>query len=154
MDITVRKAKQEDISQIIELDFENFSNVYDKNFYIDKINFGMMIVAQDDKKIVGFILFNILFDESEIYKVVVSQEYRRKNIARSLMENYFVAMKENCVSKIFLEVRESNKNAIKLYRKFGFRDIKIIENYYSKPLENGIAMIKEVEDERCENIRD
>ena len=30
MDITVRKAKQEDISQIIELDFENFSNVYPK----------------------------------------------------------------------------------------------------------------------------
>ncbi|MGN1119506.1 MAG: GNAT family N-acetyltransferase, partial [Oscillospiraceae bacterium] len=41
-----------------------------------------------------------------------------------------------------LEVRESNEKAISLYKKLGFENAGMRKNFYSKPVENGIIMIK------------
>ena len=45
----------------------------------------------------------------------------------------------------FLEVRESNVNAIKLYEKMEYKNIGIRKNFYEKPVENAIIMSKIIE---------
>ena len=49
---------------------------------------------------------------------------------------------ENRVVNITLEVRKSNKIAIHLYKKFGFREVAIRKYYYGD--EDGILMEKQV----------
>ena len=46
---------------------------------------------------------------------------------------------------LFLEVRESNVNAIKLYEKMEYKNIGIRKNFYEKPVENAIIMSKIIE---------
>ena len=46
--------------------------------------------------------------------------------------------KSACASKIFLEVRESNQPARRLYEKHGFREIGRRRRYYQNPLEDAI----------------
>ena len=142
--ILYRYAKNKDVFDILSLDDENFFNNFDENFYLEYIKNQRVIVAENQKNIVGYILFNQILDEAEIYKIVVSKEFRKKQIAFKIVEFLLDELKKNDVKKIFLEVRKSNIPAISLYKKCGFINIREIIDYYTNPKEDGIMMLKEV----------
>ncbi|WP_455092993.1 ribosomal protein S18-alanine N-acetyltransferase [Parvimonas micra] len=142
--ILYRYAENKDVFDILSLDDENFSNNFDEKFYLEYIKNQRVIVAENQKNIVGYILFNQILDEAEIYKIVVSKNFRKKQIAFKIMEFLLNELKKNNVKKIFLEVRKSNIPAINLYKKCGFIEIREIVDYYTNPKEDGIMMLKEV----------
>ena len=142
--ILYRYAKKEDVFDILSLDEENFSNNFDEKFYLEYIKNQRVIVAENEKKVIGYILFNQILDEAEIYKIVVSKDFRKKKIAFKIMEFLLEDLQKNDVKKIFLEVRKSNIPAINLYKKCGFIEIREIVDYYTNPKEDGIMMLKEV----------
>lgn len=144
----VRFANVDDYSLIFEIDKKFFKNFYLEDFYLKKINEKKILVLEFERKLIGFILFDFIFDEAEIYKIVLLEEYRNKNLSKILMEKFISEMKNKKISKIFLEVREKNIFAIKLYKFFGFKEIRKIKDYYKEPKEDGIVMLKEVNDER------
>lgn len=141
-------AKEEDIFSILKIDFESFNNHYDEKFYSNKILEKKIIVVKLCEKIIGFIFFDSIFQETEIYKLVIKKNYRNKGIASFIMEFFLDEMKKNKQEKIFLEVREGNEIAINLYKKFDFKYVRKIKNYYSNPTEDAIVMLKEVNNER------
>ena len=59
-------------------------------------------------------------------------------------DRQLVVMKEKNVTRILLEVRESNVPAKTLYENYGFSEIAVRKNYYTKPLENAIVMEKHI----------
>lgn len=142
--ILYRYAENKDVFDILSLDEENFSNNFDEKFYLEYIKNQRIIVSENEKSIVGYILFNQILDEAEIYKIVVSKNFRNKQIAFKIMEFLLNELKKNDVKKIFLEVRKSNIPAINLYKKCGFIEIREIVDYYTNPKEDGIMMLKEV----------
>ncbi|MEB3011974.1 ribosomal protein S18-alanine N-acetyltransferase [Parvimonas sp. D2] len=142
--ILYRYAENKDVFDILSLDNENFSNNFDEAFYLEYIQNQRVIVAEKEKNVIGYILFNQILDEAEIYKIVVSKDFRKKQIAFKIMEFFQDELKKNDVKKIFLEVRKNNILAINLYKKCGFIEIREIVDYYSNPKENGIMMLKEV----------
>ena len=141
--ISYRYAVSEDVFDILNFDKEYFSNNFDEKFYIEYIENKKVLVAKE-KDVVGYVLFNQIFDEAEIYKIVVSKDFRNKQIAYNLIEFLIKELKLRDVSKVFLEVRESNIPARNLYKKCGFVEIRKIFDYYNNPKENGIMMLKEV----------
>ena len=142
--ILYRYAENKDVFDILSLDNENFSNNFKEAFYLEYIKNQRVIVAEKEKNVIGYILFNQILDEAEIYKIVVSKDFRKKQIAFKIMEFFQDELKKNDVKKIFLEVRKNNILAINLYKKCGFIEIREIVDYYSNPKENGIMMLKEV----------
>lgn len=142
--ILYRYAENKDVSDILSLDKENFSNNFEEEFYLEYIKNQRVIVAEKEKNVIGYILFNQILDEAEIYKIVVLKDFRKKQIAFKIIEFLLNELKKSDVKKIFLEVRKSNIPAINLYKKCEFIDIREIVDYYSNPKENGIMMLKEV----------
>ncbi|MFT4445107.1 ribosomal protein S18-alanine N-acetyltransferase [Parvimonas sp. G1967] len=142
--ILYRYAENKDVFDILSLDEENFSNNFDEKFYLEYIKNQRVVVTENENIIVGYVLFNQILDEAEIYKIVVSKNFRKKQIAFKIMEFLLNELKKNNVKKIFLEVRKSNIPAINLYKKCGFIEIREIVDYYTNPKEDGIMMLKEV----------
>ena len=79
-------------------------------------------------------------DEADITKVAVAKDAQGQGIGSMLMKELISRAPELGVAKIFLEVRESNEAALRLYKKFGFEQIGIRKNYYTSPLEDAISM--------------
>ncbi len=142
--IFVTKATKDDLSEILNLDFDNFSNNFDEKFYLNYIEQEKILLAKEKDKTVGYILFEYIVNEAEIYKIAVSKKHRKLGIGSLIMKEFLNFMSEKSADKIFLEVRESNFAAINLYRKFGFVNVRTIIDYYKNPKENGFMMIKEV----------
>lgn len=74
-------------------------------------------------------------DECEILNLAVDPQFRRRGIARCLVSLAIAAPRT-----VFLEVRESNAPARKLYEGAGFRVITSRETYYNDTHESAIVM--------------
>ena len=95
-----------------------------------------------DKNIVAFIQYEDIYDRFELDNIFVLDEYRNKGIASILMEFMINNGKNKKITNITLEVREDNAKAINLYKKYGFVEKTIRNNYYDNC--NGILMEKEM----------
>ena len=71
--------------------------------------------------------------------MAILEKYRNKGFASKLLCYVFEHMNTE-INSIYIEVRETNIKALKFYRKFGFIEYNIRENYYSSPTENAILM--------------
>lgn len=107
----------------------------DKYFYL---------LAFDDKNIVGYVFFVTSVDEAELVKIAVDKNYRRKCFGITLLKNSFDNLKRKGIKSVFLEVRQSNNQAIGLYKKMGFNEINTRKNFYRFPTEDGIVMKLEI----------
>jgi ribosomal-protein-alanine N-acetyltransferase len=74
--------------------------------------------------------------EAEILYLFTLGPFRRLGFARSLLN----LLKKQGAGILFLEVRESNTPARKLYETEGFNQIGLRRNYYSDPPEDAIVM--------------
>jgi ribosomal-protein-alanine N-acetyltransferase len=80
---------------------------------------------------VGYIIFWIKYeDEGHIISIAVDKNHRRQDVGSKLVETSHEAFKKFGVKVIKLEVRIGNKGARKFYSKMGFKEEKIVEDYY------------------------
>ena len=95
-----------------------------------------------EDNIIGYLEYSLIYDRIEIDNFRVLEEYRNQGIGTKLM-SYLVSLAISLrVVNITLEVRVSNDIAIKLYKKFGFREVALRKYYYGD--EDGILMEKQV----------
>jgi len=94
-------------------------------------------VAVCENRVAGFLAARSLGDgECELLNLAVSPQFRRRGIARRLVEALAGAFRGN----IFLEVRESNLAARNLYKSMEFKEIGTRPGYYDVPPEAAIVM--------------
>ncbi|MCM1132586.1 MAG: ribosomal protein S18-alanine N-acetyltransferase [Ruminococcus flavefaciens] len=104
---------------------------------------GIVIACYADMCVVGLISGYFAGDEADITSVAVDENYRRQGIALLLMEEFHKHLPD-CISEIFLEVRESNTPAISLYEKCGFEKLSVRKNFYDNPPENAVVMVRKL----------
>lgn len=93
------------------------------------------------KFICGYLIANQMADESELLRVAVTEEHRQKGIGKCLLKYYLTDIHGN---RYFLEVRESNAAARRLYEMFGYKALGLRKAYYHEPEE--AAVIYELEE--------
>jgi len=94
-------------------------------------------VAVEDGHVAGFLVARrVAPDEAELLNIAVAPEFRRKRVARDLLG----ALLADTRGTLFLEVRESNTAARKLYKSIGFQEVSVRRDYYENPPETAIVM--------------
>jgi ribosomal-protein-alanine N-acetyltransferase len=79
--------------------------------------------------------------ELHINNVAVRGLYRRRGIARTLLEMILAEGIRGGAERAFLELRAGNNAALKLYEECGFRVTARRQKYYSEPVEDALVMI-------------
>lgn len=142
----IRDAELRDLNEI-EILYENlFKDMSEMNSYYIKeakqdvsfIKMAMnsedykLFVAEEDKKVVGFIVasisetnkFNCIVEHRFLYIIdlYVDKNYRGKKIATKLIDKAFTYAREKDLDHVELSVLSENAGAQKLYEKLGFRE--------------------------------
>jgi len=134
----IRKCEEEDLEKVLEIEKTSFDYPYSRDIFEDYLNSDFFIVAEEDSKIVGYVLGEEREDEGVIVSIAVSPEYRFQGVGTSLMKKI---QRKMDVNRYFLIVRDSNREAQIFYDKLGFSKITRIEDYYQND-EDGILMQK------------
>ncbi|MBC8590041.1 ribosomal protein S18-alanine N-acetyltransferase [Wansuia hejianensis] len=142
-DILVREVTEEDIDQIVEIEKQTFSTPWSKNAFLIEIRENKLakyIIAEFDKKIVGYGGIWLILNEGHITNIAVKKDYRGKGIGNKLVEGLIDYCEKKDIENMTLEVRKSNIVAQNLYKKYGFVDFGIRPKYYSDNNEDAIIM--------------
>lgn len=131
----IRSARSDDLEAIAAIEAAGMQDPWNANQIAESLRDHRVRVLLDEMRIVGFLIYSTVLDESELLQIVVSPECRKRGFGRMLMEDFFSELKKDGIVTSFLEVRESNAPAIALYQSFGFTAAGIRKNYY--PAENG-----------------
>ena len=105
---------------------------------------SLFLVCKDSEGILGYVSFKYILDEGEINRVCVDEAHRNRGIASYLMDSIMDFCKQKNISKIFLEVRQSNYKAINLYKKYGFGEYSVRKAYYRDNKEDALLMMKDM----------
>lgn len=70
--------------------------------------------------------------EAEIVSVGVPPRARRKGVGEQLMRHAVRECQTDRLGRLVLEVDETNRGAVALYRRLGFREVGARESYYRK----------------------
>lgn len=89
-----------------------------------------LLIATKEEKVVGYCLYQQLFEQGEIFRIATHPDYQRQGIAAQLLEELFAALTAQGGESLLLEVRADNVPAIALYERYGFAVIHRRKGYY------------------------
>ncbi|WP_394222035.1 ribosomal protein S18-alanine N-acetyltransferase [Alteromonas gracilis] len=117
-------------AQVVPWKPTTFADCFTKPYY--------GVFAFHGQEVIGYAIVLEVVDEATLMDIAVDGSCRGKGIGRSLVEFVKNQSSLNGMNEMWLEVRESNHNAIKLYESSGFEHIETRKNYYTtQPTEGG-----------------
>jgi len=99
-------------------------------------------VAEIDGQTCGYLLASWTFGEGNIDRVGVEPAWRRRGIARALMEDALAGLARRGVREVWLEVGASNEPAVRLYEAAGFSIVTRRRRYYPGPPPDDALIMK------------
>ena len=130
----LRDASVSDVACFANIDAAATAFPWSRTQYEQSLRDHQCRVLTVDGAIVGFLVYTVGIDEAELLNVVVSPEHQRRGYGRRLVED-FIGINRGGAERLFLEVRDSNDSAIRLYQSLGFFQCGTRKGYY--PAEQG-----------------
>ena len=93
----------------------------------------MVVMSTDTDEVVGYCLYQVVFEQAEILRIGTHPDYQRQGIASQVFSKLHKWLAESQVESLLLEVRADNTAAIALYEQQGFTIIHRRKGYYQQP---------------------
>jgi len=141
--ISVRTANVADIAAIVSIEALSKSVTWAPSGFLEELskNNSLNLIAEERLSLaVGFLLSECVLDECCINTIAVSPAFRRRGIAKKLIESLFSIAKQRGIVSIHLEVRSKNLAAIALYNAMGFCSCGVRKAYYNDTGEDALLM--------------
>lgn len=135
-----------DLDEIMLIERSSYPVPWSPSFFRQELQVACArsILAEVHGKIIGYVLFWILPGAIDIHNIAVHVDYRRRGVARALLERVIEQARRQSIVRVMLEVRQSNSPAQKLYNGMGFLNTGIRKGYYSDNGEDALAMTLEL----------
>lgn len=139
----VRRCELRDLPEVGAINLASLPENYSDFFFAEilKESPETFFIAERYGRGVGYIMCRIEYGFSNVRKiglakkghvvsVAILQEHRAKGLGTALIEEAIQGMKDKGCSEVYLEVRKTNRDAIPLYEKLGFKVTSVLEGYY------------------------
>lgn len=142
----IRPARIGDTDQIAQIEARSFTDPWPREGVRAVLSSRTVtaLVAESDSRLIGYVIARDAAGVAEILDLAVSAEWRRAGVATALLRALTEMLERSGVKEIFLEVRESNRAARKLYLAHGFSPSGRRPRYYRKPVEDAMLFKRTV----------
>ena len=145
----IRLMQAVDVEAVSKIERSVQSHPWTLKQFQDAVTAYQSTVIEVQGQVAGFCILQPVLDEANLLLMAIDPAQQGQGLGYQLLEASVVMLKNNPV-QIFLEVRESNQAAIKLYEKSGFHQIDLRKNYYPNSngsREHAIIMVKACTDD-------
>lgn len=144
MDALITPASRKDLPAIMEIEKQSFLSPWDSltMFLAMDDPQGRGTVAWAGTTLVGYCFAHAMHDMVHILNLAVRPDWRRRGVARCLLNDLIVFGRQTGRPFVFLEVRSSNGEAKALYAGMGFRHVCTWRKYYQDTHEDAEIMLK------------
>ncbi|NIP58091.1 MAG: ribosomal protein S18-alanine N-acetyltransferase [Gemmatimonadetes bacterium] len=144
-DLRIRPMEHGDVARVAELESEAFTNPWKPRTFrrlLERPGPELWVAELPGAGVVGYFVLWVAHEEGELANLAVAPEHRRRGIGSALLDRVLERARDGGVRSLFLEVRVSNDEAVRLYEGRGFEVIAEREAYYDRPKEDALVMMK------------
>jgi ribosomal-protein-alanine N-acetyltransferase len=143
LNVLIRVMTEADLPRVMEFERAFFTDPWSENAFREAMAEPdwRLLVAQVGEEIVGYACYVIIDIESHLTNIAVAESFRRKSVAKQLLEHILRVVREANCQYLLLEVRPSNTGAVAFYRKHGFQHLYRRPRYYRNPVEDALVMV-------------
>ncbi len=143
MSLHFSEGNIDDIEEVFRLNRALFDEFWSKDVMLQSLQVGYdLYLCRDGQELIAYLLSQDILFETQVMQIGVKPEYRRRGIAKKLMQMLMEEKKDMDV--VMLEVRASNTGSQAFYAQLGFTEVGVRPNYYSetatKPREDAVLM--------------
>ena len=144
----VRRATVEDLPDVVALERQCYSDPWTPGAFAslpDNPAVYFVVARQADSgPLTGYAIAWHVLDESELANLAVQPSSRRSGVGALLLDATLENARQESVKRVYLEVRESNVAARRLYASRGFSEVGRRKKYYRSPDEDALILRREV----------
>lgn len=144
--LKIGPMSEEDIEAVAAIEQDSFSDPWPLESFQAELEYNRQasyFVARLGTEVIAYIGAWLVVDEVHITTLAVKKSHRRKGIASRLIETLIEAASPGGARYFTLEVRPSNKAALRFYEKYGFSVLGRRRRYYND--EDALIMTRERE---------
>jgi [ribosomal protein S18]-alanine N-acetyltransferase len=138
--IAIRTFSYTDLPQVLAIERRAFTSPWSLAMFVLELSkpSGIYLAAVQGTEIVGYVICARYVEAYHVMTLAVAPEHRREGIASILLDAVIERAGED--ANYTLEVRVSNRGAIALYERYGFRGVGTRPRYYADNGEDAIIM--------------
>ena len=139
--IAVRRLNYADLPQVTAIERRSFPTPWSLAMFVLELSkpSGICLAAMRDGELVGYLVCSRYDRVWHVMNVSVDPDHRRRGIASTLLSELLERVRDP-QAQFTLEVRDSNRGAIALYERFGFRSAGVRRRYYQDNGEDALIM--------------
>ena len=151
--VAIRSASVDDLDRIAEIEQACFSDPWTRDalasaLALPHVRFFVGELAPSagdgERGTAGYVVALVLGDEGEIADLAVLPAARRRGVGTALLDRTEKDLAARGVRTLYLEVRESNADALALYRSRGFEPVGRRRGYYRHPPEDALVLRRDL----------
>jgi len=143
MTVDVRLATVADVEAVVAIEQAAFSDPWSANAFHEALSHPAVFFAcaqSGGGDVAGYVVAWFAADEGEIANLAVSPNAWGGGVGRALLASALDVASSRGASAVYLEVRDSNDRARRLYRSSGFEEVGRRRRYYRRPVEDAIVL--------------
>lgn len=144
--LALRPARAEDLSAVAAIEAACFkSDPWPRQSFeafLDRRGVSFMVAedAESAAGILGYVILLCVADEGELLNLAVAHDSRRGGVGAALLRHVLDLAAAHGIRTVYLEVRDSNDAARKLYSSHGFIEVGRRRRYYERPVEDALIL--------------
>jgi ribosomal-protein-alanine N-acetyltransferase len=138
--LAVRRLVYSDLPSVLAIERRSFPTPWSLAMFVLELSkpSGICLAISDEDGLAGYLVCSRYSDVWHLMNVAVLPERRRHGIATTLIERLFE--EAGADARFTLEVRTSNRGAIEMYERFGFKPAGTRRRYYHDNGEDALIM--------------
>jgi ribosomal-protein-alanine N-acetyltransferase len=145
--LVIERARKTDLEAVWAIEQASFSHPWTRAMFqeeLAKIPSTLYVLKEaPEKRVLGYSCFWSLSGELQLVNIAVHPDLRGQGLGRRLVNHLLLEAESREAEKIFLEVRPSNRAAIGLYERLGFKVLYRRPGYYTPEGEDALVMVWE-----------
>jgi len=140
--VEIRTLDLADLDHVEQIEQRAYPTPWSRSMFVSELAkpTSICLGAFEGDRLVGYMINSRYVDAWHVMNVAVDPERQRRGIATALIQHLFDVTSDDDRRGYTLEVRVSNDEAIRLYRKLGFEPRGIRRGYYTDNREDALIM--------------
>ncbi len=140
--VHIRWMIRRDMPEVMQIENESFEFPWLEEDFVRCLRqrncIGM--VAEHDELVVGFMIYELHKDRLHVLNFAVGKQWRRRGVGTTMINKLIGKLSCQRRSKLLLEVRETNLDALMFFKNNGFIAISILKDFYDDSPEDAYLM--------------
>ncbi len=126
------RMQANDLPEVLQIENDVYPYPWTRGNFLDSLYSGYetWTLREADGALAGYFLLMPAVDEAHLLNISVRRDLQGRGVGRLLLDKVAALSREKGMGSILLEVRPSNRRALDIYLRYGFRQIGLRKGYY------------------------